>query len=353
MGIQTIKMRIHYMKGKILYISLILAILLSLSVLGIANFDSNNTNIELHELEWQEDENALGLILNGEILWQLNYSRDEDKPYFYPLRNLDGVNLVLKRPEDHPWHRGLWFSWKYINGVNYWEEDQKRGLSEGRSLIENIQIDKASDYSANIEMLIHYSPENEPVVLTESRTLFISSPNSKGTYYIDWKHTFTAKTNNVILDRTLPEKFEGPGYGGYAGLGFRANDQDLVAIEFTDSEGWVNNESLVGHGEKARWMNFNGKVRNVANKSAGLTIFDHPENPRHPTPWYIWFRREGNGSGSNYSHAFFQPAFLFNESYELNSDESFSLKYRVLIHSGDKNDYDLNRIYSRYAKSNK
>ncbi len=40
------------------------------------------------------------------------------KPYFYPVNTTTGHNLVWLRPEDHPWHYGLWFSWKYGNRRN-------------------------------------------------------------------------------------------------------------------------------------------------------------------------------------------------------------------------------------------
>jgi len=34
---------------------------------------------------------------------------------------------VVRENEDHVWHLGYWFSWKYINGVNYWKPaDAKR-----------------------------------------------------------------------------------------------------------------------------------------------------------------------------------------------------------------------------------
>ena len=29
--------------------------------------------------------------------------------------------MTADRPPDHIWHHGLWFSWKFINKVNYWE----------------------------------------------------------------------------------------------------------------------------------------------------------------------------------------------------------------------------------------
>jgi len=83
--------------------------------------DESEPSKAILNLSWVEDESSIALLNQGKVVWKLNYDRNEDKPYFSPLRTLNGIDLVLERPDDHPWHRGLWFSWKYINGINYWE----------------------------------------------------------------------------------------------------------------------------------------------------------------------------------------------------------------------------------------
>ena len=57
---------------------------------------------------------------NSDIIWQYNFNNRFGKPYFHPVR-VKNSTLTCVSPPDHPWHLGLWFSWKYINGVNYWE----------------------------------------------------------------------------------------------------------------------------------------------------------------------------------------------------------------------------------------
>jgi len=339
--------------------------ILILAVLGFNMIGTHSNNLMVENkvidpatwnLSWQETSSSLSLLNNGEVVWQLNYDKSEDKPYFYPLRTLNGIDLALKRPDDHPWHRGLWFSWKYINGVNYWEEDPESGLAPGRSLIEKIELDKNLDYSATVKLVIHYAPEGKNIQLIEHRTLFISSPDEQGNYYIDWYHTFTAQKDQVILDRTPPQKHGGPIWGGYSGISFRANveDLDINSFRYLDSNGWVRNSSLIGYGKDARWMDLSGKVsdNDTSIQSAGVAIFDHPDNPRHPSAWYVWFNRNGsNGpSDSDYNHAFFSPAFLYNSQYELPSDSSFKLQYRVLVHEVMLSQCELNNEYRKYIQ---
>ena len=79
--------------------------------------------------------------MNGpKILWRLNHDRQQGKPFFHPLCLADGTELTALRPADHVWHRALWFSWKFINGLNYWEEDPKTGQSEGQTEILGLEV---------------------------------------------------------------------------------------------------------------------------------------------------------------------------------------------------------------------
>lgn len=292
-------------------------------------------------LEWKESDKSLMLAMDDEVVWQLNYDKEEDKPYFYPLRTLDGIGLALQRPADHPWHRGLWFSWKTVNEINYWEEDIETGLSPGRTLIKRVETDLNEDYSATIEFDIEYTPDGEQALMVEHRGITISSPDKRGNYRIDWELQFSAQ-EDVVLDREVPLKHGGVEWGGYAGLGFRANDTALDSIEFTDSHGWSREKSLTGYRDAANWMGLSGKDKNDRSKEAGLAIFDHPSNPRHPTTWYVWYE-EGE-------HAFFMPAFLYDEPYELSAGESFTLRYRVLVHEGLGTSDTLSAEYQSYIQ---
>src|SRR5205823_405006 len=40
----------------------------------------------------------------------------------HPVTTPSGFTLTLFEPHDHVWHRGLWFTIKFINGENFWEE---------------------------------------------------------------------------------------------------------------------------------------------------------------------------------------------------------------------------------------
>ena len=132
--------------------------------------------------DWRQTDSSLALLNRGRIVWQFNFDRKQPKPYFHPVCLTDGTELTWHRPPDHPWHYGLWFSWKYINGLNYWEEDRKTGLSQGRTEINNIEVEPHDDYSAQIAMQLRYHPPGQPPVLTESCIIRLGKPDENGGY---------------------------------------------------------------------------------------------------------------------------------------------------------------------------
>jgi hypothetical protein len=277
--------------------------------------------------DWRQTDNSLALLNNGRIVWQLNFDKKQGKPYFHPVCLTDGTELTWHRPPDHPWHYGLWFSWKYINGLNYWEEDPKTGLSQGLTEIKNVQVTANDNYSAQIAMQLSYHPPEGPVVLTEDRRIDVSAPDEDDRYRIDWMSRFTAGAVDVLLDRTpIAGEKGGQSWGGYAGLSVRIA-KDVTDWYLIDSEG---RKDLQAHGQKSRWMSFGGRA--VGSKDFSIAIFDHPDNLRHPSPGFVIM-------DPKVPFGYFSPALLFNKPYTLPAGKSFSLKYRVLICPGraDKN----------------
>jgi hypothetical protein len=268
--------------------------------------------------EWRQKDSSLALLNRGKVVWQLNFDNKEGKPYFHPVSLADGTELTWLRPADHRWHRALWFSWKFINGVNYWEEDPKTGLSPGRTEVEDVTVAHRNDFSAHIVMTLRYHPAGKSTMLTEMRVITVSSPDVNGRYRIDWYSLFTAGEKDVVLSRTpIPGEQGGKGWGGYAGLSIRMA-KATRGWQFVDSEGRKDKQI---HGKKARWVDFSGELPNGT--KAGIAIFDHPDNLRSPSPWYV-------EKGMPY----FSPAVLFNKPYTIAARENLELWYRILIHPG-------------------
>ncbi len=294
------------------------------------------------DYSWHKTDTSIALLKGpGVVIWQLNHTNPNNKPYFCPLTTTKGHNLVWSRPADHPWHYGLWFSWKFINNVNYWEEDRTSRLPEGKAVTENVSIDLSEDFSAIIKFQITYLDEDESRILFENRELEISPPDRNGNYYIDWSFTFKSQSDSVILDRTPPKIEGGPYYGGYAGLSYRAS-QSMTEHIFLDSENWVNKDELVGHGKKAQWMDLTGTVDSTGTRS-GVAMFNHPRNDGGEVPWYVY--KKGD-------FAFYNAGLLFDKSKVIVSEDVLILKYRVLIHNDEMSGSEIYNYYFEYIKGN-
>lgn len=281
-------------------------------------------------LTWSRTATSLALRNDGRTVWQAVFDPARPKAYVHPLATVDGEVLTAMEPADHPWHRGLWWSWKLINGINYWEEDRSTGKSQGLTELVRADVKPGDDFSANIELRFRYRPPGQEVVMTETRRLVVLPPDAAGTYQIDWTGEFTAGAAPVKLDRTPPPGQGGPAYGGYAGLSLRL-PHGLTGWVFRTSEG--RDGAAAGHGKPARWVDLSGPA-------AGIAIFDHPANPRHPQPWYLSDKPE---------LVFFGPAPLFDQALEIAPHATLKLRHRIVIHSKSVTETRLEALWRDFA----
>ncbi len=302
----------------------------------IESKDTNRTS----DYRWEESDTTLSLVLDTALIWQYNFNNRKGKPYFHPL-NIKGRALSCESPSDHSWHLGLWFSWKFINGLNYWEYKndfctERTGFqSEGLTKIRDIKFKKNPDFSTHINMIIHYSPNvlgAEPV-MEESRNIFVSAPMADGSYYIDYEFRFMALDEEVLLDRTpLPGEEGGQSWGGYAGMSIRYNQQ------FTGPAHIIPERTKSGTKHNFMYMGFTSP----AFEEVGLSIFRHPDFSTSSTSWYV-------SENPSIPFFYFSPSALYDHSYLLMPNQPLELKYRIWILAGDIDEKNLNDKYISYS----
>jgi len=290
--------------------------------------DELSPNIPSRKLAWQKDKNSVTLLNNGKIVWQHHFDQAEGKPYFHPLSTIDGSVLTGLRPEDHPWHRAVWFSWKYINGLNYWEEDRETGKSEGITELKSVKYKLNKLFGAEFNLELTYHPPTGSDLLKEERSVQLSSPVADGSYFMDWESTFTALADEVVLDRTpLPDEPDGKSWGGYAGFSARLNNQ-LWDVKTINDSGETENI----HGKSSRWVTY--EVKNLKSEPVSMTIFDHPSNPNHANKWFI-------SNDPSTPFYYFSPAVVFDQKMILKKGEKLHLRYRLLVTSGEINETNI------------
>ncbi|MBN1441446.1 MAG: PmoA family protein, partial [Planctomycetes bacterium] len=90
---------------------------------------------------------------------------------------------------------------------------------------------------------------------------------------------------------------------------------------------------------RARALDYHGLI---GGKPVGVAICDHPDNLKHPSPWYV-IRDD--------PMSYFSPAVLCYGPHTLPAGQSFTLRYRVIIHEGRWDSKRLEREYNEFVKS--
>lgn len=255
--------------------------------------------------------------------WTLSYT-GRPKPFFHPVRTPGGQLLSLQEPADHLWHRGLWFTIKFINGDNFWEENPPFGTQQVTRFPEITH--PAADVTVLSLSLDWIAPNGDERVIGERRT--VTSRATEDAIVIDWRTELMAE-RDLRLDRTPYTT-----WGGYGGLSFRGSRSWLVD-RFLLPDGQVEGRPA---GQTGPWCEMSGPLDGGPGLSAGLAMLDHPDNPRYPTPWYAG----GAGSGN-----FLNAALLFHEPMTLAQGQTLALRYRILIHDGI---WDATRLAGEHAR---
>ena len=238
------------------------------------------------------------------------YGSDLPKACVHPLNTPAGHCLSGFEMSDHVWHRGLWFTIKYLNETNFWEEHEPYGihLNDAEPGCEIIDTN-----TVRVTHPVRWESDATGLAIREKRALTFRSEDD-GTRVIDWNAELTP-TKDLKLDRTPYTT-----WGGYGGLSLRGS-REMHNVQFV-LPGGATTEGLAG--ESHDWVLMQGDVDGGPEQKFAFAIIDHPHNPRSPSPWYA------KCNGMNYINA----AFLFHEPMEVKGGVPLSFKYRVCYRDG-------------------
>jgi hypothetical protein len=240
---------------------------------------------------------------------------DAPRPYLHPVRTPAGALLTVDAPADHPWHHALWFTIKFVNGENFWEEYDEFGTLRTR----HVEELGGGGVRATIDWV---RPDGERVAVSETREI-VPRAVSEHAYALDWREELVPVAGTVF-DRTPFTT-----WGGYGGLTIRgAPDWHDTALVLPDGS---RRDRLLG--ERAPWCALSGlaPAGDGRDDERGVVVADHPGNPRFPTPWYGSNRADTYGEGwANFLNA----AFLWDEPLTVAAGTPLRLRYFVLVHDG-------------------
>lgn len=262
-----------------------------------------------------QTETGVKLEKKGKTVWNFVIENPDQKPYIHPVTLPDGLCATDIRPNDHIWHLGLWFCWKYLNGVNYWEpadRSVKGSLPAGMNRVAGKKIALDGD-AAEVELEIEYRPrggKRPAPVMREKRTVSFSAPDAKGGYTITSRHRFTA-VRKVTIGRTPPHMGKDGIWSGYAGLSMRMSP-GLNRFRKISSCGETSQIPII---EKERkWIGF---VHPRTGHGFRLEVLKGTPNTR----FYNWK-----------DNRFFNPSPVYAGPVTLQAGETWELAYRLTVY---------------------
>ncbi|HEY7120319.1 MAG TPA: PmoA family protein [Tepidisphaeraceae bacterium] len=259
------------------------------------------------------------------------------RPFAYPVYAADGQAVTsdqeVTNPKEHPHHRSFWVAQGSVNGVDHWANKghHQRHIGfdkvEGDTIVERLEWEGATP--------------DAPTLLKETRTLRFFALDD-GTRGIDLTVVFTptkdavtfgdTKEAGIVAVRMSPEI-------GNSEKGAKHRDGVL-----TNSAG--------AHGEKAIWgkpADWCDESGMIGGKPYGVAIFDHPDNPRHPSRWHT--REYGLHAANIFGLHDYDPKNTPKGAGDLTLEpgKTLTFKYRVLFHQGDAASAKLDERYKEWT----
>ena len=236
------------------------------------------------------------------------------KPYF-ELR-VPGTRdeyLTEARPKDHIWHLGLFFSWKFINGCNFWEPNP-----HGATRVVSHREEKTAS-GARFTAELAYALDGR-VILRENRTVN-ATLRPDGNYAFDWTGRFEA-LDDLAFTASKPEwdKEKGTCNGnGYAGISARLAKNAAFAYTYTNALGSVDARC---YGDSSRRIDVYAKSKRSGETTRLSFIADKPT-----VNYTLHWPERNDGDGFH----FIAFPEMFNTTLQMKKGEKRDFHYTVEV----------------------
>ncbi len=255
------------------------------------------------------------------ILWPIVGPTGKEMTRGYPMRDPIGPEK-----KDHIHHRSLWFVHGDVNGVSFWDE----AAADHGHIDHEEYLELTQGESARIRTRNAWKLADGRTICEDTRTMVFGADES--TRWIDFRVTVTAKDDRVVFGDTK-EGSLGMRVGGAMAVENKAGGVIINSEGLRDDEAW---------GKRAAWVDYSGPIEG---EQVGITIFNHPQSLRYPTYWHV--RTYGLFAANPFGVHDFLGQPDAKGALTLARGESFSLYYRIILHSGN---LDLERTAAAFAR---
>lgn len=284
----------------------------------------------------------LRIEINGQLFTEYHYEGAPHVYYYpligpgqlpmtrnYPMKNVEGEN------QDHPHHRSLWYSHGDVNGVDFWAENDRAGR-----IVHDEFLEIASGEKEGVIRSTSRWVDRDGKVICRDERVFRVYNRPDDERLLDFDVTIKAGEEKLVLGDTK----EGT-------MALRLNEtMRLSPNKFNEGKppGHIVMNTGVRDGatwgKRAAWCDYYGPVEG---KILGAAIFDHPDNPKHPTWWHV--RDYGLFAANPFGVHYFEKAPEGTGDIEIPAGQSLTWRYRIYLHEGDEKEADVAGRYRQYV----
>ena len=303
---------------------------------------STKTSAECAGINFTSTDETVRIEISGKLFTEYHF-KGAPHVYFYPLIGPGGVALTRNAPmkeaegeeRDHPHHRSLWFSHGEVNHVDFWSETAKAGKIEHDGKLSV----SCHGESGVIRSGHRWVAPGGKIICTDETTFRVWPDRNVRTFDIEVALKAPADEDVILGDtkegtmgirlaesmRLKPNKFNAGKPTGHI----------VQSTGVRDDDTW---------GKRAEWCDYYGPVDG---KIVGVAIFDHPENPRHPTWWHV--RDYGLFAANPFGVHDFEKKPEGAGNLTIPRGKTMIFRYRFVLHEGDEKQAGIADLYQKYA----
>ncbi len=320
--------------------------------LAFLAFTLGLTPLAFADVDVKKEADKVRVEIDGHLFTEYHFTNTR-RPYLYPIIGPTGGTMTRHWPlendlpneaQDHPHHKGLWYGHRNVNGVEFWGDILQPSETGGQMIHDGFLEITCGKQQGSLRAKNKWVVDNTgEVVCTDERTLrFIKDPSGP---MIDFDITIKAGQQELVFgdDKDgsmairVPESMRVDKPKAKGEKTVPKGEGHIVTSEGkTDAEAW---------GTRGNWCDYWGPVEG---KTAGIAMFDNPQNPRHPTWWHV--RTYGLFAANPFGQAQFEklPDKKAGE-FKVAPGQSVTFRYRFYFHAGDTEQAKVADHYRDYV----
>jgi hypothetical protein len=276
--------------------------------------------------EWKrgKDKDSFTLLQKGRKEPVLTWvAPSSGRPYVHPLRAPDGEGVLTEySPEHHKHQTGLFVGFVKLNGRDFFH-------NRGNEFFKKRTTASSTMKNNNRFQSAHFSMDYQ-----------LLDKSGEGLLREQQNWSWMPVGEHVRLDLRLVLESEQDvtlGKYDYGGLFLRMPWKQKTGGKAVNSEG---DENAKAEGKAAKWVDVGMPIE--GRKDWGhVAILDHKDNPRHPVLWRV----DGQlGVG---------PALTRSGDYKLKKGDTLTLKYRLVVYTGELDKQLIEKAWKEFTDKKK